>query len=158
MTGRGTRRKDISVQDITELDHEECEKLLRAGVAGRIAIATPTGPHIVPVNYSVVDDYIVVRTSPYSLLGSYGRDTTLAFEVDQLDYENQRGWSVVARGRGEFVTDVDELDHIREVWAPRPWVSGTRTLFLRLHWTELSGRRVGAGWDALSTMPTRRVI
>ena len=143
------------MHDIIELDRGECEALLRAGVAGRIAIATPTGPHIIPVNYSVVDDAVVVRTTPYSVLGSYGRDTTLAFEVDQFDYENQRGWSVVARGRGEFVTDIDELDQIHDVWRPQPWAGGSRTLYLRLRWTELSGRRVGAGWDALSSMQVR---
>jgi len=153
-----TTEGNFAVQDIIDLDHDECERLLRAGVAGRIAIATPNGPHIIPVNYSVVDEAIVVRTSPYSLLGSYGRDTTLAFEVDQFDYENQRGWSVVARGRGDFVTDIDEMDHIRKVWSPRPWAGGSRTLYLRLRWTELSGRRVGAGWDLLSTMPARRTV
>ena len=146
------------MHDIIELDRAECEALLRAGIAGRVAIATPTGPHIIPVNYSVVDDAIIVRTTPYSVLGSYGRDTTLAFEVDQIDHENQRGWSVVARGRGDFVTDIDEMDHIREVWSPRPWAGGSRTLYLRLRWTELSGRRVGAGWDALSTMHVRRTV
>ncbi|MFC4783413.1 pyridoxamine 5'-phosphate oxidase family protein [Nocardioides sp. MAHUQ-72] len=146
------------MHEIIDMEREECERLLRAGVAGRIAISTPNGPHIVPVNYSVVDDAIVVRTSPYSLLGSYGRGTTLAFEVDQFDHENQRGWSVVARGRGEFVTDIEELDHIREVWSPRPWAGGSRTLYLRLRWTELSGRRVGAGWDPLSRMPVGRTL
>jgi nitroimidazol reductase NimA-like FMN-containing flavoprotein (pyridoxamine 5'-phosphate oxidase superfamily) len=146
------------VHDIIDLDRDECEALLRAGVAGRIAIATPTGPHIIPVNHSVVDGAIIVRTSPYSVLGSYGRDTTLAFEVDSFDEENERGWSVVARGRGDFVTDIDELEHIREVWAPRPWAGGSRTLYLRLRWTELSGRRVGAGWDALSRMTARHSL
>ena len=87
-----------------ELSQDECAELLRAGVAGRIAISSPTGPHIIPVNYSVVDDAIIVRTSPYSLLGTYGRDTTLAFEIDQFDYPNQRGWSVLARGRGEVIS------------------------------------------------------
>ena len=83
-----------------ELSSQECEDLLRAGVAGRIAVSTPGGPHIIPVNYSVVDGAIVVRTSPYSLLGTHGRNTVLAFEVDHFDHEQQHGWSVVARGRG----------------------------------------------------------
>lgn len=144
--------------DSFELSQEECEKLLRAGVGGRIAIATPNGPHIVPVNYSVVDRSIVVRTSPYSTLGTYGRNTTLAFEVDQFDYEMQRGWSVVARGRGEFVTDAAELERIRSTWGPRPWASGTRMLHLSILWSELTGRRLGAGWDALSAMPARRTV
>ena len=81
-------------------------------MAGRVAISTPTGPHIIPVNYSVVDDAIVVRTSPYSLLGTYGRDTTFAFEIDGFDRERERGWSVQARGRAEAVTDHAELERI----------------------------------------------
>ncbi len=59
-----------------ELSRTECESLLRAGVAGRIAVVAPDGPHLLPINYSVVDEAIVVRTSPYSLLGTHGRVRT----------------------------------------------------------------------------------
>lgn len=144
--------------DSRELSQHECEALLRAGVAGRVAISTPGGPHIIPVNYSVVDGAIVVRTSPYSVLGTYGRDSTLAFEVDQFDHANQRGWSVVARGRAEVVHDPDELEHIRRVWPPRPWASGARSLYVRLPWTELSGRQLGGGWDAMRDLPVHRTV
>jgi nitroimidazol reductase NimA-like FMN-containing flavoprotein (pyridoxamine 5'-phosphate oxidase superfamily) len=144
--------------DSHELTHAECERLLRAGVAGRVAVSTPTGPHIVPVNYSVVDDAVVIRTTAYSLLGTYGRDTTLAFEVDQFDHDYHRGWSVQARGRSEAVVDQEELDHIKQVWAPQPWASGSRNLVLRMRWTELSGRRLGGGWDPLESLPVRRVV
>lgn len=140
-----------------DLSMSECETLLRAGVAGRVALATPTGPHIVPVNYAVVDGDVVVRTSPYSVLGTYGRDTTLAFEVDQFDYSRQRGWSVVARGRAEAVHDPDDIERIRRVREPRPWASGSRALFLRLHWTELSGRQLGDGWDPVASLAVHRV-
>ncbi len=139
-----------------ELDQVECQRLLRAGVAGRIAVVAPDGPHILPVNYSVVDDAVVVRTTPYSLLGTHGRDARVAFEVDQFDHEYQRGWSVQARGRLEVVQDVEELDRIQQVMAPRPWAGGARTLYLRLPWTELTGRRLGAGWDPLQQLPVRR--
>ena len=141
-----------------DLDRAECERLLRSGVGGRIALSSPNGPHIVPVNHSVVDDAIVVRTSPYSILGTYGRDTMLAFEVDQFDHERQVGWSVVARGRGEVVTDAEEIEHIRSVWEPQPWAAGARQLYLRLRWTEISGRRIGAGWDLDVALPVRRTI
>ncbi|WP_372729087.1 pyridoxamine 5'-phosphate oxidase family protein [Nocardioides sp.] len=143
--------------DSLVLGTEECRTLLNSGVVGRIAVSTPDGPHIVPVNYAVVDDSIVVRTSAYSLLGTYGRDSTLAFEVDHVDHEQQHGWSVVARGRGEFVTDDDELDHIQQVWDPRPWATGVRALYLRLTWSELSGRRLGEGWDTRAG-GVRRVV
>lgn len=130
-----------------ELSARECQALLRSGVAGRVALSTPTGPHIVPVNYSVVDDAIVIRTSPYSLLGTYGRDTTFAFEIDEFDRDRARGWSVQARGRVEAVTDRAELELIRESAEPQPWAGGSRPLYLRLRWAELSGRQVGARWD-----------
>ncbi len=133
-----------------ELSARECLTLLRSGVAGRIALSTPTGPHIVPVNYSVVDDAIIVRTSPYSLLGTYGRDTTFAFEIDDFDGARARGWSVQARGRIEAVADRTELQAVREAAVPQPWAGGTRPLYLRLRWHELTGRQVGAYWDPLA--------
>ncbi len=140
------------------LGAQECAELLRSNVVGRIALSTPNGPHIVPVNYAVVDDAIIVRTSAYSVLGTYGRETTLAFEIDHVDHEMQRGWSVVARGRGEFVSDAAELDQIQKVWPPRPWASGTRTLHLRLAWTELTGRRLGQGWEAIDASAVHRTV
>ncbi|MCW2848418.1 MAG: pyridoxamine 5-phosphate oxidase-related, FMN-binding protein [Marmoricola sp.] len=136
-----------------DLDTGQCQALLRLGVTGRVALLTPTGPHIVPVNYSVVDDAVIMRTSPYSLLGTYGRDTTVAFEIDAFDRTLERGWSVLARGRVEAVTDRRDLEHIREVAEPQPWASGGRSLYLRLRWTEMSGRQLGTHWDPLLDVP-----
>ena len=136
-----------------ELSAQQCEALLRIGIAGRVAISTPTGPHMVPVNYTVVDDAIVVRTSPYSLLGTHGRDTMIAFGIDGFDPEQERGWSVQARGRVEVVTTRKAIDRIREVADPSPWANGVRSLYLRLRWTELSGRQLGANWDPVHDVP-----
>ncbi len=144
--------------DSRELSYSECEALLRAGVAGRVAMSTPDGPQILPLNYSVMDNGVVVRTSPYSLLGTYGRDSTLAFEIDQFDHANQRGWSVVARGRSSVVQDPQELEHIRSVWEPQSWASGVRTLFIRIRMAELSGRQLGSGWDPMHELVARRVV
>ena len=63
----------------------ECEQLLRRRRVGRIAVCSPDGPHVVPVNYTVVGSSIVVRTSPYSVVGTYARDTEVAFEVDDIE-------------------------------------------------------------------------
>lgn len=147
------------MQEAIDLTQDECRSLLESGVGGRVALSSPNGPHIVPVNYSVVDDAIILRTSAYSVLGTYGRDSMLAFEVDQFDHERQHGWSVVARGRGEVVVDPAELEHIHAIWEPRPWAaSGARGLHLRLRWTELTGRRIGVGWDLHGSLPVRRTV
>ncbi|WP_168929479.1 pyridoxamine 5'-phosphate oxidase family protein [Nocardioides sp. GY 10113] len=142
--------------DAYELGEAECERLLASGVAGRFAITTPDGPYVFPVNYAVVDKAVVVRTSPYGLLGTHAPGATVAFEIDQFDYDYQRGWSVLARGRAEVVPTGPEEEQVRGALAPRPWASGARPLFLRVRWQELTGRRLGAGWDPLSGAPVRR--
>jgi nitroimidazol reductase NimA-like FMN-containing flavoprotein (pyridoxamine 5'-phosphate oxidase superfamily) len=139
-----------------DLTESECLELVRAGLVGRIAVCTPNGPHIIPVNYSVVDDAVVVRTTPYSLLGSNAKGSVMALEVDQFDYDLERGWSVVVRGRCEVVVDPDELEHIRGTWNPTTWAKGGRTLYLRMRWSEMTGRRLGQGWDPLADLPAQR--
>ena len=130
-------------------------------MAGRVALGTPTGPHIVPVNYAVDprpgQESILIRTTAYSLLGTYGRGAQLCFEVDQFDYELKRGWSVVVRGRASFVGDQDELAEIAHTWEPRPWASGQRHLVVRIPWTEITGRQLGGGWDPWQHLPVRRL-
>lgn len=139
-----------------ELSQEKCFELLSGGVVGRVALCTPDGPHIVPVNYSVVDRAIIFRTSAYSVLAQHSRGSRLAFEVDHLDYERHRGWSVVATGTAETVEDPDDLAAIRDLWDPRPWAGGTRLLYLRLPYDALTGRRLGSHWTADEEMPVRR--
>jgi nitroimidazol reductase NimA-like FMN-containing flavoprotein (pyridoxamine 5'-phosphate oxidase superfamily) len=140
----------------TELGYRECLDLLAGSSVGRVAFCTPQGPSIVPVNYAVVDDSIVLRTTPYSALGTHGWNSRLAFEVDRLDAEQHVGWSVVARGRGEMVEDRTELGLIRGFHDPKPWAGGSRVLYLRLRWDELTGRRVVAG--PVTMAPWQRTV
>jgi nitroimidazol reductase NimA-like FMN-containing flavoprotein (pyridoxamine 5'-phosphate oxidase superfamily) len=143
---------------VRELSIEECRRLLTSGVFGRVALSTPAGPHIVPVNYSVVNDLIVFRTTPYSVLGSEGRNALMAFEVDHVDYEYGTGWSVVARGRGDVITDSRELDVITSSWSPRPFASGQRNVYFGLRWAELTGRRLGGDIDPRRDLPVDRRV
>ncbi|MEP6815481.1 MAG: pyridoxamine 5'-phosphate oxidase family protein, partial [Marmoricola sp.] len=140
------------VPGLTELSYDECRCLLAGAALGRVAVSTPMGPRIIPVNYSLADSSIVFRTTPYSLLGTYARNTNLAFEVDHIDTESQQGWSVVAVGRANMVDDLEELREIKAEWDPRPWPSGQRSMYFRMPWRELTGRvlsiRGGVGESA----------
>ena len=145
-----------------DLSRDDCARLLKAGVAGRVALGTPDGPHIIPVNYAVDapgdgTESVLVRTTAYSLLGTYGRDAQLCFEVDQFDHELKRGWSVVVRGRASFVDDHEDLARIARTWEPRPWAEGQRHLVVRIPWTEVTGRQLGGGWDPWEHLPVRRL-
>jgi nitroimidazol reductase NimA-like FMN-containing flavoprotein (pyridoxamine 5'-phosphate oxidase superfamily) len=145
------------MSELRELDLDECERLLASGVAGRVAVSTPDGPHIVPINYSVYQRSVVFRTSPYSVLGTYGRGAQLAFEIDHIDYDRHQGWSVVVRGRGDVVADLDEQQLIEAEWPPRPWAEGVRTMMFRIPFEEVSGRRLGSRGAAEARLPHRTV-
>jgi nitroimidazol reductase NimA-like FMN-containing flavoprotein (pyridoxamine 5'-phosphate oxidase superfamily) len=120
-------------------------------------MATPVGPRIVPVNYSVRGDSIVFRTAPYSELSTYGWDTELAFEVDELDRETHQGWSVVAVGRAHVEDDPDEVQRIRREWRQQ-WAPGSRNLYVKLAWRALTGVRLGSGWTRRSMIPVQRTV
>jgi nitroimidazol reductase NimA-like FMN-containing flavoprotein (pyridoxamine 5'-phosphate oxidase superfamily) len=138
---------------VYELAYDECLDLLRSRSTGRVAVGAPDGPHIVPVNYAVHEGMLFIRTTPYSVLGTYGRNTMVAFEVDQVDDAEQIGWSVVARGRCNAVMDPSEIRRITHEASPRPWAAGHRTLLLGLEWRELTGRRLARTGDA-GSLPT----
>ena len=122
---------------------EECHHLLETEVVGRVAFVTPDGPRIVPVNYALVGDSIDLRTAAYSELATYAPDAQVAFEIDHLDHEHHRGWSVIAHGRCERLEDYDDTRFRLPGQEPEPWAAGLRPLYLRLAWLELTGRRVG---------------
>lgn len=142
-----------------ELGYDESHLLLRSEVVGRVAFHPPVGLRIVPVNYTVLDDSIVWRTSPYTELGTYGADREAVFEVDRLDHRAREGWSVVASGRIELIDDYDVVLVIRAIQEPRPWAAGMRRLYMRLPIDTLTGRRIGPSsewlWLTRAHLPGR---
>ena len=126
-----------------EIPRDDCLALLAASSVGRVAVSTPDGPHIIPVNYTVFDDTVVVRTSSYSLLGTYARDAVVALEIDGHDPDARSGWSVVLRGRATIESDPRTIRSIRAATPDAPWAGGTRNLYLRLRTDQVSGRAVG---------------
>ncbi|MBA2444387.1 MAG: pyridoxamine 5'-phosphate oxidase family protein [Nocardioidaceae bacterium] len=127
-----------------ELSAQECARLIAGGGVGRIAVCTPMGPQIYPVAFVVASEAIIFRTTPYGTLGTLGLGTAAAFEVDDLDPAQQAGWSVVATGLAQAMSDPDEIADLRERGEPQPWVDGLRTLYIRLKWRTITGRRIGA--------------
>jgi hypothetical protein len=130
---------------IVDLGAAECRDLLATDTVGRLAFVTPKGPRIVPVNYVVTGDAVEFRTAAYSELAAYAPGTEVAFEIDHLDRERRRGWSVIALGPCERLDDEETADlrFRTPEQDPRPWAGGQRSLRLRVRWRELTGRRVG---------------
>jgi nitroimidazol reductase NimA-like FMN-containing flavoprotein (pyridoxamine 5'-phosphate oxidase superfamily) len=108
---------------------------------GRLALILDDEPVILPVNFTVDRGVIVFRTETGSLLAYATRGAPVAFEVDKVDPAWREGWSVLVRGRGEHVSDPDELVRLRSL-PLQPWAPGDKALFARIVPTAISGRRI----------------
>ncbi len=138
---------------LSVLTAHECERLLRRSTIGRVVLVTPHGPEIFPVNYLAQGGELVFRVAPDSQLVQHAHGAEVLFEVDHVDEERWHGWSVVARGRAQVVTE--PLANAGRT--ARPWVDGDRHCEVRLQWDRLSGRKVGVGWDTEAGLWSRAV-
>jgi len=86
------------------------------------------------------------------------RGSVVGFEVDDVDHERHQGWSIVVRSRADVVTHADALDDIKRAWKPDAWAAGGRNVYLRVAWSQVSGRLLGGGWNPLDSLPVRRVV
>lgn len=128
--------------DSIDLHTDVCERLIHEGDVGRVAISTPDGPQVFPVTYWVDERRVIFRTTPHSLLGTYARNSLLAFEIDHVGDGPHGSWSVVARGRCHSIDDRDQVARLEASAPAQPWAARTRNLFLSIPWTEISGRRL----------------
>jgi nitroimidazol reductase NimA-like FMN-containing flavoprotein (pyridoxamine 5'-phosphate oxidase superfamily) len=121
------------------IDALNCRLLLASKHVGRLVVAG-NAPSIVPLNYVVVDEVLYFRTDAGSS-AARGHGSVAVFEVDALDEAGHTGWSVVARGLVEDVTDwaatSEELDGRLQPWAP-----GRKDRWMRLTVEEITGRWV----------------
>ena len=124
---------------VREIGRAECLELLAAHDVGRIAYCDDAGPVVLPVNYALHADAIVVRVSPHSALAHHLQDAPASFQIDDFEPFTQSGWSVLVRGSAGYV-DSDELPG--DTSRPEPWAEGARTLRVRIEPREISGRRL----------------
>jgi transcriptional regulator with XRE-family HTH domain len=120
----------------------ECRRLIEPGGIGRIAVATASGLMVLPVNYVMVANTIVLRTGSGTLIAAHAADD-VTFEVDHIDEALGQGWSVLVRGPAHRVAQPGELRHLREHAALIPWAGGEREVYVRIVPVHVSGRRVG---------------
>ena len=129
---------------LESLTPAECRRLIEPGGIGRIAVATASGLMVLPVNYVMVANTIVLRTGSGTLIAAHAADD-VTFEVDHIDEALGQGWSVLVRGPAHRVAQPGELRHLREHTALMPWAGGEREVYVRILPVHVSGRRVGAG-------------
>jgi nitroimidazol reductase NimA-like FMN-containing flavoprotein (pyridoxamine 5'-phosphate oxidase superfamily) len=132
--------------------HAEALDALRSCSIGRLAFIVDGWPVVLPVNFCLDGDDIVFRTDPGSkLLASQG-SAPVAFEVDSTDPLYESGWSILAFGMANEVTEEAELGRLRRL-PLRPWARGTKAHWVRIRVVQLTGRRVPRAWRYPSPPP-----
>jgi Pyridoxamine 5'-phosphate oxidase len=137
--GHGIRPADLRV--VSKLGTAECRRLIRPDGVGRIAFGTLDGPMIIPVNFAVLADTIVIRTAQGTVIDGHA-DGPVALEVDHIDEALRQGWSVLVRGPAHHVTHPAELGRLQEDAAVWPWAAGEREVYVRIIPSQITGRRI----------------
>lgn len=128
-------------RDLVSLSADECRTLLARHRVGRIVFVDPRGPVALPVNYVLDHHDIVFRTAASSSIHSTPATGRVSFEIDEIDEEQRRGWSVLATGTVARVDDPADRHHVMML-GPTPWASGPRDRYFRLTVQSITGRRL----------------
>jgi nitroimidazol reductase NimA-like FMN-containing flavoprotein (pyridoxamine 5'-phosphate oxidase superfamily) len=140
----------MSDRIITELDEDECLRLISEGGIGRIAYQSRFGPAVLPVNYKWHNGAVVFRTAEHSTLdedlqtGIANAEYKVAFEIDDFDVAKREGWSVLLQGSAHHVTEAEERAAAEKAGV-HPWPRGDRELFVRIRPDRITGRRIQPG-------------
>jgi nitroimidazol reductase NimA-like FMN-containing flavoprotein (pyridoxamine 5'-phosphate oxidase superfamily) len=129
-----------------EIPGSECLGLLGSVSVGRIAWVHDDLPRILPVNHRIINGQVTMRTSVSSELATQAVGSSVAFEVDNVDFVHLTGWSVIVNGICRAVDDA----RVRElaVDSLTSWVQGAKAQVLTIESTSVTGRRIVSVTDS----------
>ncbi len=108
---------------------------------GRIAVTSGALPTVLPVNFCLLGDKIVIRTGRGTTLDAATDNAVVAFEVDDLDAHGQGGWSVVVTGIAREITLAAELAAAGNTSLIR-WTPDTEGRVVGISTELVTGRRI----------------
>lgn len=126
-----------------ELDRPQCLDLLRGAPIGRVVLSVACIPVALPVNLSMLDEDIVFSTDTGAKLTAAIEGQVVSVEVDDFDLMYRTGWSVLATGIAQLVTEPEDIE-----WAKarlQAWAPGSHPFLVRVPSTRISGRRLQWG-------------
>jgi nitroimidazol reductase NimA-like FMN-containing flavoprotein (pyridoxamine 5'-phosphate oxidase superfamily) len=119
----------------------ECLELLSSVGTGRLGLSVRALPVILPVNFGLIDDQIIVRTAPGTKLDAALANAVVAFEADDSDESEKTGWSVLVQGVATVIADAAELERARSLDL-KAWAGGPKDNFVQITIHTISGRRI----------------
>jgi len=130
------------VPGVANLTRNECLSLLRQAAVGRIGFVVDGWPVVLPMNYCFDGDDVVIRTDPRAKLAAASRHgAPIALQADSPVMLYKSGWSVLAHGVADEITDGDELTRVSSL-PLAPWALGSRRHWIRIRLVQITGRRL----------------
>lgn len=125
------------------VSREHCLHLLDSTTVGRIAFLGSTGVVLLPVNYRIIDESVVLRILTSGALGQLvDLGDEAVFEVDYHSPTSRAGWSVIVRGQVSVLPEAHALP-AEELARVVPWATGCGpTVVLTIPTRQLTGRIV----------------
>jgi nitroimidazol reductase NimA-like FMN-containing flavoprotein (pyridoxamine 5'-phosphate oxidase superfamily) len=128
---------------------EQCLALAASTPIGRVVYTDQALPAVLPMNFILDGDEVVIHTGSGSTLAAAIRNAVVAFQVDDFDSGTTTGWSVTITGRARLVDDEEEATRLARL-PLRPWVPTENGQFIRIPARHVAGHRLGpASTDAL---------
>jgi nitroimidazol reductase NimA-like FMN-containing flavoprotein (pyridoxamine 5'-phosphate oxidase superfamily) len=135
---------EVDRNGLEVLDRDQCLRLLGSATLGRIGFTSGALPTVLPVNFQLDRERILVRTGRGSKLDAALQNAVVAFEVDDFDAISHSGWSVAVTGVATEISDPAELDAARQEPVAR-WAPAGDEAVLAVSTEFMSGRRITAG-------------
>src|SRR4051794_24699721 len=106
---REHERVDFDRNGLALLDAAECKTLLGTPGIGRLALSVQALPVVLPVNFTLMPDGILVRTGAGSKFEQACDHAVVGFEIDGYDPMSHTGWSVLVQGHARILQSPAEL-------------------------------------------------
>jgi nitroimidazol reductase NimA-like FMN-containing flavoprotein (pyridoxamine 5'-phosphate oxidase superfamily) len=92
------------------LSATDCRRLLEqgSGKVGRLGFLIEGNPVVLPFNYMLLDEDVLLCLGPGSTLDALLSEPMVAFEIDHtdhLDADDPEGWSVLVQGNAQVIRD-----------------------------------------------------
>jgi uncharacterized protein len=128
------------------LSEEASWNLLSSVTLGRLVTCVEGYPEIFPVNFVVQRRTVLFRTAEFaSKLFTVVMNAQVAFEAD--DHNVAEGWSVIVKGMAQVLNTSAEIEEAQRAQL-LPWTAGFKPRYVRVHPSEISGRRFRFGSES----------
>ena len=132
---------EIDHNGLEVLSREESLYLLGTVPVARIGLTMGALPVILPVNFTVDDGEIILRTVEGTKMDAALANAVVAVEMDDFDSISHSGWSVLVRGMSRVLALPGELERARSL-ALRPWAGEAPDRYVAIATDLVSGRRI----------------